>query len=228
MVAPVPLISEVLLKHAEYGDGGLLPAAEELVRHGHIVEYLHNVTRWHVSPDEPIVGYRHPNGFTKVKLARLAGSDWSVRLHLWDPGAEDSDIHDHRWGFASYVMSGSIAERRYEIAPGVGQSLMYNCSASLDGSYLLTGARMCDPRLVAEDIYEAGSSYQRDPATMHRAMANGGRPAVTLFVQGAEVKNSTTVVRQRDASTNSPLTSRCSASELLDELRNFLDLIADA
>lgn len=224
----MPSINEVLRKHAEYGDSGLLSAVEELARHGHVAEYLFELTQRHVSPDEPIIAYRHPNGFTKIKLTPLSDIGWCVRLHVWDAGATDGDIHDHRWHFASYVASGSIVERCYEVSPGVGRSVMFNCSPSLDGSYVLTGGRPCDARLTAEDVHHSGSSYHRDPATLHQPVATVGSPAVTLLVQGSAVKCSTTVVRKCADAVNPVLTSRFSASEVLDELCTAFGLIANA
>jgi hypothetical protein len=174
------------------------------------------------------MGYRHPNGFSKIKLAHLPVDDWSVRLHMWNPDARESDIHDHRWHFASYVASGSIVERRYRLSRGGGPSIMYKCSASLDGSYVLTDAEGCGANVIQEDLHRSGSSYEHDPDTLHQAMATAGSPAVTIFVQGAQVKDSTTVVKDSTVGTMSVLGARLAASEVMDELRVALDLIADA
>ena len=224
----MPSISEVLSKHAEHGEAGLLPAVEELVRHGQVAEYLVDLIRRRYPPGEPIVGYRHPNGFSKIRLARLPGYDWTVRLHLWEPDAADSDIHDHRWRFASYVASGSIIECCYEATAGAGRSVMYDCTPSLSGAYVLTNERACAAKQTAESTYLSGSSYQHDASIMHKARAGNDVPAVTVFVQGPAIKSSTTVIRQRASAAQSLPISWLTSSELLDELRTASDLITYA
>ena len=111
----VSSLSDVLRKYAERGDEGLLPAAEEIAQHGYLAEYLYRLAGSdHLASCGPLVGYRHPNGFSKIRLVGLTDYGWAARLHVWNVGSSDRDIHSHRWPFASYVLSGSLVERRYE------------------------------------------------------------------------------------------------------------------
>ena len=230
IVTRVPVLTEVLAKYAERGDDGLLPAAEEIVHHGHLADYLDCVAgdgqqNEHNFP----VGYRHPNGFTKIRLARLPGSGWTIRLHLWEPGATDGDIHDHRWPFASCVVNGRITEQRYEIADDDGPWTMHDCSPSLNGEFVLAHARPCAVRLVAEDSYRSGDSYHRSADALHVAKTADDAPAVTLFIQGPETKTMTTVLRAPgSAAVSSKPLPMCDSVELQNELRDVLKLMSYA
>src|ERR1700685_995134 len=98
-------LSELLSKYAEYGNDGLLPAVDEIVQHGHLLEHLHNLVHGHANVvDETPHAYRHPNGFTKIRLVAAPSSRWTVRLHVWDELSRDSDVHSHRWNFASHIL----------------------------------------------------------------------------------------------------------------------------
>src|SRR4051794_39998809 len=57
------------------------------------------------------LSYSHPNGFDKLVL--FCASGYKLALHAWNvthvcPAEEGGDIHDHRWAFASAVLSGTM------------------------------------------------------------------------------------------------------------------------
>jgi len=227
----VSSLSDVLRKYAERGDEGLLPAAEEIAQHGYLTEYLYSLAgNDDLASREPLVGYRHPNGFTKIKLVGLTDSGWTARLHVWNVGSSDRDIHSHRWPFASYVLSGSLVERRYEAISRVGQWTKYECGPSIDGLYALDNPQACDVSLIDEDIYRPGSSYQRSAEVLHSAMAGGEtRPAVTLFIQGLERSKSSAVIRPKfTASETSDVGPQYESCDPADLLKLVMNLIAYA
>lgn len=50
--------------------------------------------------------YWHGNGFLKVVLL---DQDYKLRLHIWFAGTScEENIHSHRWGFASHVLTGAL------------------------------------------------------------------------------------------------------------------------
>jgi hypothetical protein len=223
-------LSDLLRKYAERGDEGLLPAAEEIAQHGHLAEYLYRLAGSdHPASCEPLVGYRHPNGFSKIRLVGLADYGWAARLHVWNVGSSDPDIHSHRWHFASYVLSGSLVERRYASNSGAGQWTSYDCGPSTDSLYALVNPQACDVSLISEDTYQSGRSYKRDAEALHLAMTGGEvHPAVTLFIQGSERKKSSTVIRPRHVAVKSnDSVARYEAQELADLLKVVLNIIAD-
>lgn len=62
--------------------------------------------------------YRHGNGFLKIVLHRSRAL--SLRLHIQDGSAEEN-VHDHRWTFASTVLTGALEHDLFhDVAPGRG------------------------------------------------------------------------------------------------------------
>ncbi|MGH3394977.1 MAG: hypothetical protein ACRDPO_09825 [Streptosporangiaceae bacterium] len=225
----MPSLSQVLRKYAEQGSAALLPAADEIVQHGHLAEYLHDFLRREpgVQFEEDPVAYRHPNGFTKIRLASLNDYGWAIRLHVWAEQASDYDIHSHRWNFASRVLSGSLTEETYALAGReTGNYSMYRCASSVNGRYSLNFQHDCDVTLVSKNSYDEGFSYERDAKTLHMAYATPASPAVTLFVQGSERDDFTTVISRPGFDTRRDIVApRCNRPELIELLREVTDLI---
>jgi hypothetical protein len=227
----VSSLSDVLRKFADRGDEGLLPAVEEIVKNDYLAEHLQGLlSKRHLPAEELAVGFRHPNGFTKIRLASLTDNGWALRLHVWDACSSDRDIHNHRWCFASYVLSGSLVERRYRSMEGVGQWTMYECAPSFEGKYSFDNPQSCDLELIAEDIYGPGRSYQRRAEILHTAMTRTGlHPVITLFAQGSVTRNSTAVIRPTDdAAAVSRSIVRCGEQDLMDTLQMALDTLSNA
>jgi hypothetical protein len=224
----VPSLSQVLRKYAEQGSAALRPAADEIMQHGHLAEYLHDFLRREPGEsleDDP-VAYRHPNGFTKIRLASLYDYGWAVRLHVWAEQASDYDIHSHRWNFASRILAGSLTEETYALTGETGKYSMYRCSPSANGRYSLGFQRHCDVTLVNKNTYDEGFSYERDAKTLHMAYATPGSPAVSLFVQGSEQDDFTTVISRPDFDTRRDIVApRCNRLEVMKMLQEVTDLI---
>jgi hypothetical protein len=193
-----------------------------------LAEYLYRLAGTdYLDSRDPPVGYKHPNGFSKIRLVGLTDYGWAVRLHVWDGGSSDRDIHSHRWPFASYVLSGSLIERRYESNSGMGQWIKYDCGRSVDGLYALRNPQACNVSLIAEDTYQSGSSYKGNAEALHLAMTGGGaHPTVTLFIQGSERKKSSTVIKPKCPAVNAnhPV-AQYRTQELVDLLKVVLNII---
>lgn len=189
-------LTDVLKKYAERGSDGLRPAVDEIAQHGYLLEHLHGLVKNHDNLTiEPPRAYRHPNGFTKIRLATLGLDRWALRLHLWEKLSRDRDIHCHRWNFASRVLRGSIIEKTYALSPEAGPWHAYSCTPSAQGSYLLSFQRACRIETAGRDRYQPGDSYQRDAETLHTARAGQDAPALTLFLQGTTRAATSRVVR---------------------------------
>lgn len=220
-------LNEVLRKYAEQGSSALRPAVDEIVQHGYLAEYLHDLLQGPESTDQSLVAYRHPNGFTKIRLAALRDYGWAIRLHVWAKQSADEDIHSHRWNFASRILAGSLVEETYEITTESGEYAKYYCPPSVEGRYSLEFQHECSVRQVRRDVYQQDASYVRDAQTLHMALADSTSPAVTLFVQGCEQATLTTVIRGPRSDASSHVTApRCSGIELMELIKEVAGLIA--
>lgn len=224
----MPSLNEVLRKYAEQGSSALRPAVDEIVQHGYLAEYLHDLLQGpeYICSDQSLVAYRHPNGFTKIRLAALTDNGWAIRLHVWGKKSADENIHSHRWNFASRILIGSLIEETYETTES-GKYAKYYCAPSVEGRYSLDFQHECGVRQVRRDVYQLGASYVRDAKNLHMARTDSTSPAVTLFVQGCEQASFTTVVRgpKSDASSH-VIAPRCSGIELTELLKEVAGLIA--
>jgi hypothetical protein len=222
-------LNEVLRKYAEQGSDALESAVDEIVQLGYLAEYLHDLLEGPKSSyaSQFPVGYRHPNGFTKIRLAELSDYGWAIRLHVWAEQSADDNIHSHRWKFASRILSGSLIEETYDITAEAGEYAKYYCAPSVQGRYSLSFQHNCDVRPVGRDLYQPGASYARDAKTLHMAFADSTSRVVTLFVQGSEQATFTTVIRGPRSDVNSNVVApRCSKAELKELLQEVAGLIA--
>lgn len=222
-------LNEVLRKYAERGSDALESAVNEIVQHGYLAEYLHDLLGDPKSSyaDQSPVGYRHPNGFTKIRLAALSDYGWAIRLHVWAEQSADDNIHSHRWKFASRILSGNLIEETYDITAGAGEYAKYYCAPSIQGRYSLEFQHNCDVRPVRRDLYQPGASYARDAKTLHMAFTDSTSRAVTLFIQGSEEATFTTVIRGPGSDVSSNVVApRCSKTELKELLQEVAGLIA--
>jgi hypothetical protein len=226
-VSPVPSLTEVLRKYAEQGPHGLMVAVDEVTQNGLITEYIHNLLSHHPGcADDMPLAYRHPNGFTKIRLMTRKECEWAVRLHVWAEGASDYDIHSHRWDFASRIVAGSLTEETYDLTSESGEHAKYRCAPSIEGRYDLKFENSCGVHLASRNMYTQGASYERDATTLHMAYAQPSSRAVSVFIQGQERVAFTTVIRRTrsdlDRNAKAP---RCTASELTELLQEAVGLI---
>lgn len=225
----MPSLTEVVRKYAEQGSHGLLLAVDEIVQHGHLAEYLHDLLEGRIvtANDDLPVAYRHPNGFTKIRLASLNDFGWAVRLHMWAARSSDSDIHSHRWSFASRILSGRLTEDTYRLITRKGIYRRYCCSPSVEGRYSLSFQGECDVELTGRNRYQQGASYERDAETLHLSYTDSASRAITLFIQGPERESSTTVIRRLDSDALQNIVApRCTPLEVIDLLQEAAGLLA--
>lgn len=132
----------------------------------------------------------HPNGFLRVEFSRKPTGE-ADRLHVWDePGAQDSDIHQHSYDFTSVVLEGVMREDLYgyrEDPDGEWEHWPVICGVGEDGQYrteLGPDPVRVSPVLLATLTHRAGETYVRPAADYHLVTALEV-PLVTRVVTGA-------------------------------------------
>jgi hypothetical protein len=146
------------------------------------------------------LAYLHPNGFLKIRVLTAESGQWSLRLHIWEPGLTDSDIHTHRWDFASRIITGEVQESLYEPILGEGPHQAYSCSRSQPGSmYVFEPLEKCDLDEISQELHSAGKSYTRNHVSFHGVTPTSERLTVTAVLQGPPIEPNTTVIVPRSA-----------------------------
>jgi hypothetical protein len=187
--------------------GSRTPAAlrcvvDELLAPGAIGALVERILR---RPDESInlatSSYDHPNGFEKLVLHE-APSGQKVALHVWWPATkgttEDSNLHDHRWHFATAVLVGGYRFVEYveRSTPHHDAELVYKHSyesPAQDGRYRLELLGQCRVARSSQRKLGRGDVYVLRCDVIHRISPSPTEPTITLFVQGAPVQQRTRI-----------------------------------
>ena len=150
--------------------------------------------------------YWHGNGFLKVVLL---DQGYKLRLHIWFAGTScEENIHSHRWGFASHVLTGSLKSELWADAANDDLATI-SCDADADiastdshaptllsDEYLYTAKHQTDKSQVpAHKQYvgtahlnklqnvtqTAGESYVMTPDLLHRINHPGEELVATVI-----------------------------------------------
>ncbi|MER6911347.1 hypothetical protein ABT354_06715 [Streptomyces sp. NPDC000594] len=153
-------------------------------------------------PPEAPAAVAHPNGFVKLPLARVAQDARRLFLHIWQDGAEDAHIHNHRWDFASTLLSGGLANTLVETAPTEPERPTayravhhrpHGDGFRLDATdapwVRVTGSRTT--------TLTAGDRYRMPARTLHRAAAPHG--TITLVARGTPLHRTSRVLIRGEA-----------------------------
>lgn len=125
--------------------------------------------------------YRHANGFTKLVLS---DSDTGrLRLHVWEPDARaEENIHEHRWHFASVVLTGSINSEiwadSFDFDAPTFSEFIYQVGKRGAARRPVGRSRVACLRKV---VRAAGDAYFMLPGVMHRITETCGLTSTLVF-----------------------------------------------
>jgi hypothetical protein len=138
----------------------------------------------------------HENGFKKISIYKDSITGFQIRVHLWPKGVEDASIHNHRWNFFSYVLSGEIVASNFTIASSASEKAVQLLRLSNADDSLVKQTRVVDKVQYWENnrttIGAGGMHYVHD-SLMHRVTSPSG--AVTLMLTGIPTKDHSEVIR---------------------------------
>ena len=129
---------------------------------------------------------QHPLGFLFRTLQDTG--DRRVRLHVWPPGAQTSnlgyDIHDHAFSFVSRTLAGVVRHSSFNVHPqqAATEHVLYEVLYEGQISTLRKTDRFV---LVSDDssqIISPGESYELSHVAFHSTQALGTAGAATLTV----------------------------------------------
>lgn len=134
----------------------------------------------------PIV---HENGFLQYPLTPTG----SIRLHVWPDRsltkqATSSPIHDHRFGFTSTVLHGTLDHIVYRPYRADGPYLIANV---VHGKLVIPTEHFVSVRVQAHEIIRTGKTYEFKPAQFHDSRGRG----LTVTIMEKTVSLETHTVR---------------------------------
>ncbi|MBS1206813.1 MAG: hypothetical protein H6R25_3712 [Proteobacteria bacterium] len=201
-------------------DEGLLPKViSEVINNDN---YLANVAS---------VSYKHVNHFSKVVLINDADpTKCRLTLHIWKPPFTDEEIsqeliHDHRFDFSSYVVSGfqhheifkeceiksinKVLFQKYKYLPSQTGNI-HDCFFQND---------VCLD-LINEKKVNEGNIYTMNHESIHRIVfPSGDKPIISFLVRGPRKRNYThtynTFYPREGMASNVPMYTPSELKELL-------------
>lgn len=170
--------------------------------------------------------YAHPNGFRKLVVGS-AGDGTRVRVHHWPRGeAEPSNVHNHRWAFASAIVAGGLRSALFTTLAEHGEVVdryLFEPSGP-GGRYGLS--RRGEERIAVTSIaeYGPGSTYALNSDQLHRVHAKPN--TLSVVISGPAERDRTDVFRSPTLASQPrelPLLQIADVRESLELLANKLE-----
>lgn len=182
-------ISDVSLRLQECGRAGTCQMLGEILADDALLQEIANRS------------YLHGNGFYKIILEE--NDIFRLRLHIWLPtSTAEENIHDHRWHFASTILSGTVESEVWEDAISGGGELL--------DEYLYVGKTktedahvkyMGKSRVALKEnvVHKTDDAYYMMSNVMHRIVYSGKNEISTLMCHAKDARSwARTVTRRPD------------------------------
>lgn len=173
--------------------------------------------------------YYHENGFHKIVL--LSGKNFKLRLHHFGVTSKIpmENIHDHRWAFASTILSGTLEMDMFEQSQLVSDEnnlihYVYNSDKST-GSYSTDKIGMVSLNKIETSFYEAGETYLMLPQELHRIKNQEGQESLTLILTGKPENNTCNLFALREINDEEKNTVKYEAPDLIKMLEKNIEKI---
>jgi hypothetical protein len=181
--------------------------------------------------------YWHSNGFAKLNLVRHAEPTFRLRLHVWPTGGESgpafqhTNIHTHRWEFASLVLAGGVHIEEFAETDDYADATSLVCDryryltpgGSVFGHLRPEGTAVLTS--LGYKVHRAGAVHDCDIERLHIVAPLDGEFTATLVVQGPAALETALVYQRRGrepaVDTGLPLTAdevRSLAVQTLDHM----------
>lgn len=145
--------------------------------------------------------YYHENGFHKIVL--LSGRYFKLRVHQFGVASKPpmENIHDHRWPFASAILSGRLTMDMFSdfMKSSEGEDLYHFIykSDKIDGSYETVPLGLKRLYKTESRTYFPGESYLMKTDELHRVKNSYGEESVTVILTGVSKSSSCNLYAKR-------------------------------
>jgi len=174
--------------------------------------------------------YSHQNGFMKILLVNSSFA--KLRIHIWNHSKGKTDlienIHDHRWPFASYVLTGEYTCTNYCKCLTGNEFYRYSYSPiGLHDKYSLNLESKEFLRIDSKLRRAVGTTTKSIPSEIHRVVPKKQTLTSTLVIQGGNQKETANIYSESTLPTtnNIPMDS-LTPSELKRELKTLIKTIS--
>lgn len=135
--------------------------------------------------------YYHENGFHKLVI--LHGKNFKLRMHHFGNTARIpmENVHDHRWAFASTILSGELKMRLFEVNENDGEPVIHYKydSNKLSGQYETIQVGKTNVKQIKEKTYKAGEQYFMGTTDLHRIINQPFEESITLILTGMPISD---------------------------------------
>jgi hypothetical protein len=170
-----------------------------------------------------IRSYYHTNGFFKLVLEDAPC--YKLRLHIWPRASgsrsySEQRIHNHRWNYASFVLSGQISIHHYlEGQEGEEMDHYFAFPRQIGEYYELSHQGTKILKHIISVFLPRGSCYILDSSIAHSVITDDRVLTSTLMLQGPPLADHSSVFYAQ----GSPVDVRLPASSL--SIHQLLDLL---
>jgi hypothetical protein len=179
--SPLNRLQAIIATDTEAKTAMKLVAAElKVIVQEHLRSYLHGLLQEERALAAVAArSYKHANGFTKIVL--LQSSWYKVRLHIWWPEVDAAEhIHEHRWWFASTIVSGTMTSETWkEGTSALAREFQEYIYIARDDYMPPRVIPIGHTKLVQEKRTRrrAGNAYTMPPGALHRVVRSEGLTA---------------------------------------------------
>jgi hypothetical protein len=177
--------------------------------------------------------YVHENGFYKLTVIDKPNASLRLRIHFWPARgvapAQIENIHNHRFNYYSYILSGGISNRIWKVTPEGATYQHYQYRPRMKKqSYVLDYCGESFLHECEERQYYSGDLYCMNAEDLHVASACQYNDVVTLFIEErANLRPYADVFSNEYPNKNVPIASPSLTSkqylEVLSTIANVLE-----
>lgn len=159
----------------------LQDSLKELVASGRVQEYVAKVLGSKRNFQSCLSSASiHENSFIKVPVALELPNKQRLRIHFWISSSDEQNIHDHRFDFASAVVSGRIENVIWRTDPKGSTVSGFRYHNDKHGRRLERHSS-CKLQVSSRNFYRAGEFYSVHRDTLHTI--NHTRDTVSIILE---------------------------------------------
>jgi hypothetical protein len=173
--------------------------------------------------------YRHENGFHKIVL--MDGEYFKLRLHHFGATSKIpmENIHDHRWPFASSILSGELKMDIFQRTDSTSDSeevhhFIYKSDKS-NGEYKTEEVGLAYLEKIEQRTYYPGETYLMRTDELHRITNQDGDESITLILTGKPISKECNLYARREIKEEEKQLMHYSSeglTQMLDEILEFI------